>query len=359
MGVRTPVPTIVSVSSALPPNVVPQAVLKEAVASAFSGLVPDMDVQRIRALFDRSRIDRRQFVMPIDWYLAPRSPGERHAVFVEKGLDLLVRASRACLDKAGCRPDDVDHVIFVTTTGFSTPTLDCHLINRLGLPPGTTRLPVWGLGCAAGAAGLARAFDYCLGRPGSRVLVAALETCSLTLLEEDRSKKNLVALSLFSDGCAAALVAGDGAGGSPGPRILATRSHLYPDSYRIMGWDVVDGGFQLVLSPDLPDFVRTAFRPRIDAFLGSHDLRLRDVAHYIMHPGGAKVIDAVREALGLADGELRFAEGVLRDHGNLSSVSVLLVLERWMAAVGSDEPGYGLLAAFGPGFSAEMALLTV
>jgi alkylresorcinol/alkylpyrone synthase len=352
-------PTIVSVSSALPPNVVLQEVLKAAVADVFSGLVPGMEVRRILDMFDRSRIDRRHFMMPIDWYLTPRTPEERNGVFMDKGLDLLIGASQACLDKAGCGPDQVDHVVFVTTTGLSTPTLDCHLINRLGLSSGTTRLPIWGLGCAAGAAGLARAFDYCLAHPGGRVLVAALETCSLTLLEEDRSKKNLVALSLFSDGCAAALVAGDGAGDGRGPRILSTRSHLYPDSYRVMGWDIVGKGFRLVLSPDLPELVRTAFRPQVDAFLLSRDLRLRDVSHYIMHPGGAKVIDAVREALGLAGGELRIAESVLRDHGNISSASVLLVLERWMAEGGMDEPGFGLLAAFGPGFSAEMALLAV
>jgi alkylresorcinol/alkylpyrone synthase len=246
---------------------------------------------------------------------------------MEKGLELLVRASRGCLEDAGCPPDQVGHVIFVSTTGLSTPSLDSHLINELGLPRNTTRLPVWGLGCAAGAAGIARAFDYCLAHPDARVLLAALETCSLNFAEEDLSKKNLVAMSLF------------------------------PDSYRIMGWDVVEKGFRLVLSPKLPELIRAELRPLVDAFLISRDLTRSDISHYLTHPGGARVLDSIREALGLSNGGLRLSEEVLRDFGNVSSVSVLIVLERWMDDEGERTPGYGLLSSFGPGFSAELLLL--
>lgn len=349
-------PAILSVSHASPPNAFRQEFLKEAVAHLYADRIPEADAQRIRDVFEHSRIRERSFMMPLDWYLAPRTAEERNRVYMEKGLELLVRASRGCLENAGCPPDRVDHVIFVSTTGLSTPSLDSHLINELGLPRNTTRLPVWGLGCAAGAAGIARAFDYCLAHPDARVLLAALETCSLNFAEEDLSKKNLVAMSLFADGCAAVLVAGD-AVDSEGPRILATRSHLFPDSYRIMGWDVVEKGFRLVLSPKLPELIRAELRPLVDAFLISRDLTRSDISHYLTHPGGARVLDSIREALGLSNGGLRLSEEVLRDFGNVSSVSVLIVLERWMDDEGERTPGYGLLSSFGPGFSAELVLL--
>ncbi len=349
-------PAILSVFHASPPNAFRQDFLKEAVAQLYADRIPDADAQRIREVFEHSRIRERSFMMPLDWYLAPRTPEERNRVYMEKGLELLVRAAAGCLEDAGCRPDQVDHVIFVSTTGLSTPSLDSYLINELGLPRRATRLPVWGLGCAAGAAGIARALDYCLAHPAARVLVAALETCSLNFAEEDLSKKNLVAMSLFADGCAAVLVAGD-AVDAGGPKILAASSHLFPDSYRIMGWDVTEKGFRLVLSPKLPELIRSELRPLVDAFLISQDLTRSDIRHYLTHPGGAKVLDSIREALDLSNGGLRLSEEVLRDFGNVSSVSVLIVLERWKGGAGGSPPGYGLLSAFGPGFSAELVLL--
>jgi len=349
-------PSILSAAHASPSHSLRQDFLKAAVAQLYSGRIPDTDIQRIQDVFDHSRIRERAFLMPMEWYLSPHTREERQRVYMEKGLELLVRASRGCLESAGCRPDQVDHVIFVSTTGFSTPSLDSYLINELGLPRKTTRLPVWGLGCAAGAAGISRAFDYCLAHPEARALLVSLETCSLNFAEDDVSKKNLVAMSLFADGCAAALVAGDAVNGD-GPRIMATRSHLFPDSYRIMGWDVGDKGFQLVLSPKLPELVRTEMRPLVDSFLLSNDLSRRDIVHYLTHPGGAKVIDAIGEALELTGNELRDSEEVLADYGNVSSASVLIVLERWLSNGGRTEPGYSLLSAFGPGFSAELVLL--
>jgi alkylresorcinol/alkylpyrone synthase len=350
-------PSILSASHADPPHAFSQEFLKAAVVQLYSGRIPDTDVQRIEDVFDHSRIRERAFLMPLDWYLAPRTPQERNRAYMEDGLAILARASRGCLEKADCRPDQVDHVIFVSTTGLSTPSLDSYLINELGLPRKTTRLPVWGLGCAAGAAGISRAFDHCLAHPEARVLLASLETCSLNFAQEDLSKKNLVAMSLFADAASAVLVAGDAVEGE-GPQVIATRSHLFPDSYRIMGWDVAEGGFRLVLSPKLPELVRNELGPLVDSFLLSHDLSRRDIVHYLTHPGGAKVVDAIRDALGLFNGELRISEEVLRDHGNVSSASVLIVLERWMADGGGTEAGgYGLLSAFGPGFSAELVLL--
>lgn len=347
---------IIAAAHAFPPHVVPQQSVKEAVQRLFSGTVADLE--RLIRVFDNSRIASRQFMMPLEWYLAPRSLQERTAVYQRQGLALLEQASRECLARAGCRAEEVDHLIFVSSTGHATPTLDAHLINNLGMGADTSRLPIWGLGCAAGAVGLSRAHEHCRAYPGHRVLLVALECCSLTFMSGDVSKKNLVATSLFADGAAAALVCGDQLPGD-GPAIVATRSHLFPESYRIMGWDFLDEGMQLVLSPKLPLIVRQELPRLIDGFLATQQLKRRDLAHYVTHPGGARVIDAYREALQLAGEELHQTEDVLRRHGNVSSVSVLLVLEQWLASGAMATAGHGLLSAFGPGFSAELLLLRV
>lgn len=349
-------PVIAAASHAVPPHVIPQPLVRAAVERIFAGRIPDADAVRIGEIFANSRIERRAFVMPPDWYMEPHPPSERNAVFLEKGLELLERAGRECLKKAGAPPESVDLVIFVSTTGVAAPSPDSYLVRRLEMGPGTRRLPVWGLGCAGGVAGVARALDYCLAHPRSRVLVTALETCSLNLSLSDLSKRNLVAASLFADGCAAVLVAGDESGFA-GPRLLASRSRLFPDSARVMGWDVADEGFRLVLSPALPDIVRKELAPLADDFLAEQGLSREHIVHYLTHPGGAKVMDAVRDSLALRDGELRLTAETLRDYGNLSSVSVLVVLQKWMEGGHAQRPGHGLMSAFGPGFSAELVLL--
>jgi alkylresorcinol/alkylpyrone synthase len=349
-------PHIISAAHAFPPHTVPQEAVKEIVSRVFADTVDELE--RLLTVFDNSRIDNRQFMMPLEWYQEPRSQLERTSVYQKQGLKLIEEAAHACLARAGCRPDEVDQVIFVSSTGHATPTLDARLINRLGMRPDTSRLPVWGLGCAAGAVGLSRANDYCLAWPGRRVLLVALECCSLTFMAGDVTKKNLIATSLFADGAAAVLVGGDLAGGC-GPSILATRSHLFPDSYRIMGWDFQDDGMQLVLSPKLPLIVRQELSALVGDFLAGYNMNRDDLVHFITHPGGARVVDAYREALRLADEDLRQTEDVLRQHGNMSSVSVLVVLEQWLAAGGMATAGHGLLSAFGPGFSAELLLFKV
>lgn len=223
---------VISAAHAFPPHVVPQQTVKEIVRRVFADTVEELE--RLLAVFDNARIENRQFMMPLEWYLEPRSQLERTRVYQEQGLALLDEAARTCLARAGCHPDQVDQVILVSSTGHATPTLDAHLINLLGMRPDTSRIPLWGLGCAAGAVGLSRAHDHCLAYPGHRVLLVALECCSLTFMAGDVTKKNLIATSLFADGAAAVLVGGDLTGGG-GPSIVATRSHLFPDSYRIMG----------------------------------------------------------------------------------------------------------------------------
>ena len=349
-------PVIVAAAHAAPPNDIPQELVRAAVAQQFAGKIDDLE--KILAIFDHSRITRRQFVRPPDWYVHPHTWAERNQIYQHDGLELMVRAAQSCLASAGCTPQDVDQIVFVSSTGFATPTLDAYLINRLGFKSSVSRVPMWGLGCAAGAVGISRAADYCLARPRSRALLVALEICSLAFMAGELSKKNLVATSLFGDGAGAVLLAGAETGSS-GPRVLASCSHLFPDSYRIMGWDFLDEGMQLVLSPQLPAMISQNLAPLVSQFLAQQDLQTSDMSHYFTHPGGARVVDAYREALHLNTSELALTEEVLSQHGNISSVSVVAVMERWFRDNVKPEPGYGLLSAFGPGFSAELALLEV
>ncbi|NIQ97145.1 MAG: hypothetical protein GWO11_01315, partial [Desulfuromonadales bacterium] len=293
---------------------------------------------------------------PLEWYLDAPGRAAANRIYQTEGLDLLVKAARLCLDKAQSAASSIDHVIFVSTTGMAAPSLDAQLIAKLGLRRGVSRLPVWGLGCAGGAASLARAADYCRAYPRKRVLVAALECCSLTFLETDRSRKNVVASAIFADGAAAVIV--DGADtDSSGPRMTAGGSHLFADSDRIMGWDIVDEGMQLVLSPRLPAIVKAELPGLVDSFLAKQGLTRDDLTGYITHPGGARVIDAYRQGLDLPPESLVLTEEHLRRYGNLSSVSVLMVLEEWLETRWIPGRGRGLLSAFGPGFSAEMTLV--
>jgi alkylresorcinol/alkylpyrone synthase len=349
-------PKIVAAAAAMPGHVYPQDNIKEALSRLLAH--QEMVSDRVLSIFGNSRIRQRQFMMPLEWYLSPRSAAERNKIYREKGLELVLTAARDCLAKAGCKSVEIDAIIFVSSTGIATPTIDTHIINELGMKPSVVRLPLWGLGCAAGVAALARACDYCLGHPGARVLAVALECCSLNFIETDKSKKNLVAASLFADGAAVALVVGSEVP-MDGPRYIANRSHLFADSYRIMGWDVDEDGLNLVLSPKLPAIVRRELPPLVGSFLTDCGLSLRNIAHYITHPGGARVIDAYRDALGLYGEELMLTEEALALHGNISSVSVLVALEMWLHSGNVNAAGYVLMSGFGPGFSAELLLLKV
>lgn len=345
-------PRILAVSRALPGHAVAQTEVRALVERLFAG--DDADLAPF-TVFDHSRIEWRQFVMPLEWYTIPHPPAERNRIFQSVGVELLVRAVADCLDQADCPATAIDQIILVNSTGLATPTLDAQLFPHCGFKPSTSRLPIWGLGCAGGASGLSRAHDYCLAHPRSRVLLLALECCSLTFAADDRSRKNLIATSLFGDGCAVALIVGDQAASAGGVEIVATRSQLYPETLRIMGWDIGDRGMELVLSPRLPLLVREALGPLIDTFLREEGRSRGDLVHYLTHPGGARVLDAYRDALDLDDAQLALSAAILRDHGNVSSVTILLVLAAWLARC--PAPGTGLISAFGPGFSAELLLV--
>jgi alkylresorcinol/alkylpyrone synthase len=244
-------------------------------------------------------------------------------------------------------------------TGVATPSIDARLMNRLGLPPRVKRMPIFGLGCVAGAAGIARAADYVKGFPDQVAVLLSVELCSLTLQPEDISIPNLIASGLFGDGAAAVVVTGTDrpAGEASGPRIVATRSVFYHDSERVMGWDISETGFKIVLSGDVPAVAREKLRPDVDSFLADQGLTRADIASWVCHPGGPKVLEAMHESLELPPGALDVTWRSLREVGNLSSTSVLLVLEETLANHRPPPGSYGMLLAMGPGFCSELVLL--
>jgi len=354
--------TIAAVGTAVPDHRVPQADVKEAVRRMFGASVPQLD--RLLTIFEHGGIESRHFCVPLEWFLLPHDAEEKHRLFVEHASALAERAARRCLDRAGVSPSEVDHIVFVTTTGTATPSLDARLYNRLGFRSDVKRSPIWGLGCAGGAAGLSRAAEYVRAFPGHRCLLVSVELCSLTFIRNDASKSNLVATSLFADGAAAALVEGEtaaasrSAAGRPLPRIVSTRSAIWPDSLDVMGWDVTNDGLKVVFSKDIPTIVTREMRGVVDALLAPAGLSPADIAHYMLHPGGRKVLQAYGKALDLAPGKLAAAERVLRRNGNMSSCTVLFVLEEALAAEDGPRPGeLGVAGALGPGFSSELLLL--
>jgi alkylresorcinol/alkylpyrone synthase len=368
-------PVIRSVATALPPYSLPQEAIREMAREHFTPAFPEID--RYMPVFRHARIDTRYFVAPPEWFMTPHSFKECNDLFIEAATALGEMAARRCLQAVGLEPGDVDHLIWVSTTGLSTPSPDALLINRLDLGSHTRRTPIWGLGCAGGVAGLARAFEYGRAFPAQRVLLLSVELCSVTFQWNDRSKRNLIAASLFADGAAAVLVEGDTATRRQGddlisetapPRpaipapcrpvtILGTQSTLWPDTLEIMGWDIVDTGMQVVFSSRIPGIILSLMRDNLTEFLTPYNLGIDDIDHWILHPGGAKVIDAYVAALDIDPERLQHTRDVLRRYGNMSSATVFFVLENFLQA-GTPAPGeYGILAVLGPGFSCELALI--
>jgi alkylresorcinol/alkylpyrone synthase len=352
----TPNPSILAVGRALPPNAVDQETLIAAL-SAYWG-TRHYNVERLAELHRAVKVGVRHLALPLAEYPALDSFQRCNDAFLRVGADLGEAAVRDALDRAGLAPRDVGHLYFVTVTGVSTPSLDARLANRLGLAPGVKRTPIFGLGCQAGASGIARASDALRAFPDQVAVALSVELCSLTLQRDDASVTNVIATGLFGDGAAAAVLAGGERPAAPGaPRVLATRSVFYPDTEWVMGWDVVDTGFKVVLSAKVPQVIEANVGRDVDAFLAEHGLDRAAIRHWIAHTGGPKVLEAFRRGLGLPEAALARSWASLRDVGNLSSASVLFVLADLLDS-GEPRPGdLGLLAAMGPGFSAELVLL--
>jgi len=352
---------ILSVGTALPEHVVSQ---EEAAAFSlrhFDGKLAHHG--QLMTAFANARIARRHFVVPLAWFSTPHhSLKERNDLYIASAEALGAAAARRALDCAYASPGDVDFVVFVSTTGLATPSMDARLITGLGMRPTTKRLPVWGLGCAGGVAGLARAAEFVRAFPDKLALLVSVETCSITFQFHDFSKKNLIATAIFADGAAAVVVGGaEWVRRNASRRVMlqyvASHSHIFPDSEHVMGWDVVDTGLSVVFAPEIPARIARDMRPVVEAFLRESRLSLVDLAHYALHPGGARVIEAYREAFGLDEVALQPSSAVLRDCGNMSSPTVLFVLERVLQARLIQPGQYVLMGALGPGFSSELALL--
>lgn len=342
-------PSILSVATAVPPHRVSQETAKDFARLMFSGSYKN--VERLLPIFDNAHIHNRHFCMPPEWFGEDHPFHEKNALYVEHALDLSEKAARRVLDKVGMEPGEVGAIFFVSTTGISTPSLDSKLIFRLGLAQNVRRVPIWGLGCAGGAAGLARAADHVRAYPEKPVLLVGVELCGLTFVKGDRSKSNLVATSLFADGAAAVLL-----GAGDGPDLLGSYSTTWPETEDVMGWDVVEEGMQVRFARSVPQIVHEKMRGNLEAACDSLGLTIEDLRHFVLHPGGPKVLEAYEETLGLAPGGLDLSREILKDYGNMSSVSVLFVLERFLEGfpAGSGEPG--TISALGPGFSAEHVL---
>jgi alkylresorcinol/alkylpyrone synthase len=314
------------------------------------------DLDRLLPLFDSAGINSRYFSVPLEWFGQNHQLDEKNGVYIQAATDLGAQASREVMARAGVRPDDIDYIIYVNTTGLATPSIDARLINVLGLRRNTRRTPIWGLGCAGGAAGLAHAYHYLLGHPRHRVLLVAVELCGLTFMHDDYSKSNLVACALFGEGAAAALVCGDDVE-ADGLEILATQSTFYPDSLNVMGWNIVSRGMQVVFDKRIPDIVAEHARSELDQFLSDHQLAMTDVKHYLYHPGGTRVVDAYESAYGVNGDSFMLSREILRDFGNMSSVTVLFVVARYMEKPDARGLGYAVVSALGPGFCSESLLV--
>jgi alkylresorcinol/alkylpyrone synthase len=351
---RAGLATIAAVGHAFPPNFYDQETLIAALRSHWAKR--HYNLERLEALHRNVLVGGRHLALRLEEYPALKGFGDANDAWIRVALDVGEQAVRGALEAADIAPVDVELLLSVTVTGIATPSLEARLANRIAFRPSLKRLPIFGLGCVAGAAGIARAADYLAGHPKAVAVLLSVELCSLTLQREDLSVANLIASGLFGDG-AAAVVLGGRRRGLRGPRVMATRSVLYPDTERVMGWDVAAGGFKVVLSAEVPEVVRAHLRRDVDAFLADHGLARADIASFIAHPGGPRVLQAMAETLETDDEALAPAWRTLREVGNLSSTSVLLVLEDVMRERRPPAGSWGMLLAMGPGFCSELVLL--
>lgn len=329
------------------------------------------NVDRIEQFHRSVLVGSRHLALPLERYRALSGFAESNAAYIEASMEIVERMVGGLLRETDTAPEEIQMMISTSVTGIAVPSLDARLMNRIAFSSAVRRVPLFGLGCMGGAAGISRAAEYLRGHPKHNVLFFSVELCSLTLQREDLSVANIVSSGLFGDGAAAVLLVGDESSlrgrvhpglalpGKPmirAPRVIDNRSCFFPGTERVMGWDMKDSGFQVVLDPGVPAFARENIRPGLEAFLNDHSLTIGDIHTWIAHPGGPKVISGMEEGLGLEPGTLRLSVESLRKYGNLSSASVLFILSEVLA---ENPPGgsYGVLLAMGPAFAAEYSLL--
>jgi len=350
---------IAGVASALPENRYSQEAITAALKHHWNGRLERPEL--LSRLHSHAGVETRHLAFPLENYAQFANWGEANAAWLQAAQDLGTRAIDAALERAGLSRLDLDALYVVSVTGVASPSLDARLINAMGLRTDLKRTPIFGVGCVGGALGLTRAADYVLAYPRQTAALLSVEVCSLTIQRDDLSVANLISTGLFGDGAAAAIVTGAEVNGipaeTPGPQVLGCRSVFYPDSEDVMGWDISQDGFRIVLSPRLPEIIRRYLSRDVAAFLESFGLTRSDIGNWLIHTGGPKVLEAIEDALELRETDLFRSWDCLRRCGNLSSASVLMVLEKAMAEDRPNPGTLGLLLAMGPGFCSEMILL--
>ena len=345
---------IVSTASAFPKHYYSQEMLLAALQQFWGDRIDNPNV--LRRLHRHVGVDGRYLSIPKEEYLTMKTWGEANKHWIRTAVELGEKAVAGALAGAGLDGRNLGAFFFTSVTGICSPSIDALLVNKMGLCRNIRRVPIFGLGCVAGAAGISRAADYVKAYPDQAAIVLSVELCSLTLQREDISMANLISSGLFGDGAAAVIVAGANCG-LAGPTILATRSVFYPDTEEMMGWDISEKGFRIVLSREIPNLVRNNLAHDVDEFLATRGLTRADIGSWALHTGGPKILEATAEALGLNDGQLDVSWECLRRTGNLSSASVLVVLDEVMKNRRPAPGTLGILAAMGPGFCSEFVLL--
>lgn len=355
---------ILSVSCVVPPFMMKQDYVMEFANELFSESFKD--ISRLLPAFQNGQIEKRHFSKGIEWFRENHSFEEKNQAYIDASIELGTKAIQECLTNQEFLQkevpyEDIDAIFTISSTGLATPSLDARIMNILPFSSHTKRIPIWGLGCAGGASGISRAYEYCLAYPKAKVLVLAIELCSLTFQKNDRTKSNLIGTSLFADGVACALVCGKESGyeayykHEAAPTVFATHSTTMKDSLDVMGWNVRNEGLYVVFSKDIPTIIEGWLLPNVNEFLEQHNLSIADLDHFIAHPGGKKVLEAYQKALGLPNSMLDIPLSILKSYGNMSSVTILFVLNEFMKKAKAGEIGIG--AALGPGFSSELLLM--
>ena len=348
-------PSLVAISNIDFPYKTDQQTVKECASNLFAPSFPG--IERMLNIFDNTEIKTRNFCKPLSYYAESNSFQEQNKEYTRIVLDYAVKAIEECIAAAGVCKEDITDMIFLSTTGLATPSLDALIINKMRLNQQICRYPVFGLGCAGGVAGYAKASILAKGNPDAIVLVVAAELCSLTFLSSDFSKSNLVGSSLFADGISALIISGDNHVNETKREIdfIDSQSKLYFDTEDVMGWEFLDKGFKVLFSQDIPEIISLNIHKDVAKFLDKHELTISDISNFIFHPGGKKILNAYQEALLIDSDDLKFTIDVMTEYGNMSSPTVLYVLGKFFTE--GFEDGYGLMVSMGPGFSSEMVLL--
>lgn len=345
---------IASAASAFPKHYYSQKFLLEQLQEYWGDRL--RNPQLLARLHRNVAVEGRYLALPTEKYYDITTWGQANDAWIQVAQELGEQALCRALHHAGIEPTELGALFFTSVTGISSPSIDALLINRMGLPANIRRVPIFGLGCVAGAAGIARAADYVRAYPEQAAALVSVELCSLTIQRDDLSVANLISSGLFADGSAAVIVTGNDLN-AVGPEILATRSIFYPETEEMMGWSISEKGFRITLSPEVPNLIREHLGHDVDAFLADHGHKRSDIGSWVLHTGGPKVLEATADSLELHNGQLEASWNCLKRVGNLSSASVLVVLEDVMRNRRPEPGTLGILAAMGPGFCSELVLL--